>query len=227
MTRTFTGLALWMIFSTAHVGFSQRDAPAGRPRIELFWSDYTLLLNKLPAGARKAVEREVRSIFAEAGIELSFFVGSPEDHGRSDAHAIRIVLMPRSAEGWTLPREAMGAILERNARSGTVYVFVPVVERIIGHPVDGKMIHDVRKSHALARALARVLAHEIVHAIDPDIPHGPEGSVMSDNLTRGLLLGQRLSFHESTTKRLFEHFVRPSHHSGTLAQPGNGPTSTL
>ncbi len=58
----------------------------------------------------------------------------------------------------------MGAILERNGRARTVYIFVPTVERIIGHPVDGKLIHDGRKAHALARALARVLAHETVHA---------------------------------------------------------------
>ena len=202
MTRSLAGPALWMLFGLANSGFSQIDALAEKPRIDLFWSDYKLLLNKLPAGARKAVEREARSIFAEAGIELSFFVGSPEDLGNADAHAIRIVLMPRSAEGWSLRGDAMGAILERNARAGTIYVFVPVVERIIGHPVDDKMIHDGRKAHALARALARVLAHETVHAIDPDIPHGPEGSVMSDNLTLDLLLGHRLTFHESTTKRL-------------------------
>ncbi len=162
-------------------------------------------MNKLPAGARKAVEKEARSIFAETAIELSFFVGSPEDHASSDAHAIRIVLMPRSAEGWTLPGDAMGAILERNARTGTVYLFVPVVERIIGHPVDGKMLHDGRKAHALAR----VLAHETVHAIDPDIPHGPEGSVMSANLTSELLLGHRFSFHESTATRLLQSLARP------------------
>jgi hypothetical protein len=210
MTRTLVALALSMLaVPRADSGLSQTDAPAG-PRIELFWSDYKLLLNKLPAGARKAVENEARSIFAEAGIELSFFVGSPEDHGIIDAHAIRIVLMPRAAEGWTLPGEAMGAILERNARTGTVYVFVPVVERIVGHSVDGKMLHDGRKAHALARALARVLAHETVHAIDPDIPHGSEGSVMSANLTSELLLGHRLTFDGTTKARLLESLLRPA-----------------
>jgi hypothetical protein len=97
MTRTFVGLALWMILGLASAALSQTDA--GKPRIELFWSDYKLLQNKLSAGARKALEKEARSIFSEAGIELSFFVGSPEDHGASDARAIRIILMPRSVEG--------------------------------------------------------------------------------------------------------------------------------
>ena len=211
MTRTLVALALSTLFALrADSGLSRGEAPPAKPRIELFWSDYKLLSNKLPGGARKAVETEARSIFDEAGIELSFFVGSPEDHGNSSARAIRIVLMPRSGEGWTLSGDAMGATLEKSAGAGTVFVFVPVVERIVGHSIDDKMIHDGRKAHALARALARVLAHETVHVIDPDIPHGPEGSVMSDNLTAGLLLGHRLSFHESTSKRLLERLLRPS-----------------
>jgi hypothetical protein len=211
MTRTLVGLALSMFFVLeANASPLQTTDPDGKPRILLFWSDYKLLSNKLPVGARKAIEKEARSIFAEAGIDLSFIVGSPEDHGKSDAHVIRIILMPRSAEGWTLPGEAMGAILERRARAGTVYIFVPVVERVIGHDINReRMLHDGRKAHALARALARVLAHETVHAIDPDIPHGPEGSVMSANLTTALLLGHRLSFHESTTKRFLDSLRGP------------------
>lgn len=102
----------------------------------------------------------------------------------------------------------MGAILERNCRARTVYIFVPTVERIIGHPVDGKLIHDGRKTHALARTLARVLAHGTVHAIASDIPHGPEGAVMTPSVTSELLLGHRLSLHESTTKRLLERLPR-------------------
>ena len=210
MTRSFVGLALWVISGLASAAFSQTDAAAGKPRIELFWSDYKLLQNKLSAGARRALEKEARTIFSEAGIQLSFFVGSPEDHGASDARAIRVILMPRSAEGWTESDDAMGAVLERNARARTVYVFVPVVERTIGHSVDDKMLHDGRKAHALARALARVLAHETVHAIDSNIPHGPEGSVMSANLTSELLLGHRVTFDGTTKARLLESLLRPA-----------------
>lgn len=207
--RTFVRLVLSMLFVLlANAVSSQTAVPGEKPRIALFWTDYKLLLHKLPSGARRAVEREAQATFAEAGIEVSFRVGSPEDHEKSDDPAIRIVLMPRSAEGWTLPGEAMGAILERTPRAGTVYIFVPVVERVIGHDVDGdKMLHDGRKAHALARALARVLAHETVHAIDPDIPHGPEGSVMSANLTSQLLLGHRLSLHRTTMEQLRESLL--------------------
>ncbi len=86
-----------------------------------------------------------------------------------------------------------------------------MVERIIGLAVDGnQMLHDARKAHALARALGRVLAHEAVHAIDADIPHGPEGSVMSENLTSELLLGHRLAFDGTTKARLLESLLRPA-----------------
>jgi hypothetical protein len=189
---------------------ARKPAPGEKPRVELFWSDYKLLENKLSEGARAALEKETRAIFAQAGIELTFFVGFPENQERGNTPVIRVVLMPRSAEGWTLPSDAMGAILERIPTERTVYIFVPVVERVIGASVERKeMLHDGRKAQALARALGRVLAHEAVHALDPEIPHGPEGSVMSDNLTTGLLLGHRLSFHESTTKRLLERLLRP------------------
>ena len=102
--------------------------------------------------------------------------------------------------------------LEQNARDATVYVFLPVVERTMGLPAEGKMLHDGRKAHALARALARVLAHETVHVIDPDIPHGPEGSVMSENLTSAVLLGHRLAFHEDTARKLFERLLESVPH---------------
>jgi hypothetical protein len=191
MTEMLVALALWL------------SQAAPKPQIDLFWSDYELLTRKLSTGARKTLEREARSIFAQAGIELSFIVGSPEDHGRSDASAIRVILMPRSAEGWNAGGSAMGAVLEKDARIPTVYILVPVVERTIGLSVEpNERVHDGRKAHALARALARVLAHETVHAIDPDIPHGPEGSVMSESLTRELLLGDRLLLHQSTANRL-------------------------
>jgi hypothetical protein len=55
-----------------------------------------------------------------------------------------------------------------------------------------------------------VIAHETVHAIDPDIPHGPEGSVMSENLTSQLLLGHRLTFDETTKTRLLQSLLRPA-----------------
>ena len=197
MTRTVAALGLWLLNQ-------QMNPPAEKPRIELFWSDYKLLANKLPGGAKKALEKVAQAIFAEAGIELSFFVGSPEDHGKSGSNAVRIILMPRSAEGWSLPSEAMGASLGKNAGARTVYIFVPVVERMLGYAVDEKMLHDGRKAMALARALARVLAHEIIHAINPDIPHGPEGSLMTETLTRELLLQHRLSFHETTTRQLLQ-----------------------
>jgi hypothetical protein len=201
MTRTFLTVALAL--------FSSTSSAVEKPRVQLFWSDYELLANKLSAGARKALEREVRSIFADAGIDLHFIVGSPEDHGNRDVRAIRIVLMPRSGEGWAMGSEAMGAILEKNASAKTVYIFLPVVERTLGYSVDGKMLHDGRKSMALARALARVLAHETAHAIDSTIPHGPDGSVMTANLTSTLLLSERLRFHESTVEVLLRSLVVP------------------
>jgi hypothetical protein len=186
-------------------------SPTAKPRVALFWTDYRVLVSKLPPGARKAIEGEVQAIFGEAGIQVSFHVGSPEDHEPIDAHEIRVILMPRSAEGWKLVDGAMGAILERAPRRATVYIFVPVVERTIGQSAErNEMIHDTRKAHALARALARVLAHEAVHAIDSDIPHGPEGSVMSANLTSEFLLGHRRSFDETTRKRLLESLFRPA-----------------
>jgi len=57
-------------------------------------------------------------------------------------------------------------------------------------------------------ALARVRAHETVHAIDPEIPHGPEGTVMSKNLTSTALLAHHLSLDETTKARLREALLK-------------------
>ncbi len=197
-----------LIFPRANPGLPQTETPAGKLRIELFWSDYKLLKSKLSAGARQALEREAQTIFAEAGIELSFFVGAPEESWKDrlplHSHRSRAPLGRRLVS--TEQRD--GRDPGRNARAGTVFIFVPVVERTIGLEVDGKVLHDGRKAHALARALARVLAHETVHVIDPEIPHGPEGSIMSANLTRALLLDHRLSFHEATSTQLLQSLAQ-------------------
>jgi hypothetical protein len=200
MTRTV--LVLSSLGLLAHTVLAQE----GKPRVAVVWTDYELLSGKLPSGARKAIERETRSIFAEAGIDASFHHEGDEP---VPGFRVRVVLVPRSGESFRLPGAAMGAILERTPSRGTVYVFVPV-ERAIGISLDGReMLHDGRKTHALARALARVLAHEVVHAVDSGIPHGPEGSVMGENLTGKLLLGHRLSLHETTVERLLDRLGRP------------------
>jgi hypothetical protein len=173
----------------------QREALPRTSQIDLFWSDYELLRRKLPSGGRKAVEREVEAIFVEAGISVRFQEGSPEDNGARGPFAIGIILMPHGAHALGLSPAAMGAnVIE----SQTVYVFFPVILQILGEDMETKVLHDARKGRVFARALARVLAHEFVHAIDPKIPHGPEGSLMSENLTRKLLLSHELSLHEST-----------------------------
>lgn len=110
----------------------------------------------------------------------------------------------------TLPGEAMGAILERSGHARTVYIFAPAVERTIGLASMAECF-TMEGRPMVWCALARVLAHETVHAIDPDIPHGPEGSVMNANLTSALLLGNRLSLHESTTTSLLKSLAASQH----------------
>jgi hypothetical protein len=204
MSLTMVALAVSLLtLPRANPGLPQKEAPAANPRIDLFWSDYELLRRKLPSGGRNAVEREVQTILGEAGISVRFQEGSPEDNGARGPLAIRIILMRHGAHTLGLSPGAMGANV---VESRTVYAFFPVILQIVGEDVESnnKILHDARKGRVFARALARVLAHEIVHAIDPEIPHGPQGSVMSANLRRELLLDHRLSFHESTTRQLLE-----------------------
>ncbi len=65
MTGAVIALAWGMLMAAE--GLSQTGATVAEPRIDLFWSDYELLSRRLAAGARKAVEREARKIFAEEG----------------------------------------------------------------------------------------------------------------------------------------------------------------
>jgi hypothetical protein len=121
------------------------------------------------SGARKAINRRGRS--RRGGSRASF--SSAPRKSASDGPPFASS-PPRSAEV-DLPGEAMGLILEKRARARSTSSFR---WSAIG-PVDGKML---RRRRPMRRPRSSTgVAHETVHAIDSDIPHGPEGSVMSAN----------------------------------------------
>jgi hypothetical protein len=195
-----------------------------RPSMELYWSDREALERTLRPGDRIAAEKEVVAIYEAVGIAVRFppspsavaaveaveTVGEAEPDARAAFH---IVLIERSGAGFRLPAGAMGAILEKDPARRTVFVFLPVIQRALGYPVDGKtqnakLIHDARKGRVLARALGRVVAHEIAHAIDSDLPHGPADTVMCANLTGQMLRRDRLELDVAAGERLRERIAR-------------------
>jgi hypothetical protein len=178
------------------------------PAIDVFWADPAMLEQKLPPAGRQAAQDEVAAIYREVGITVTF----PESHSdaKSAPTSFHVVLLARSSAGLGLPREALGAILEKDPARNTAFVFLPAVLKSLRHALseDMKMIHDARKARLFARALGRVVAHEIAHVIDAELPHGPGNDLMSAVLTPRLLQQHRLTFDEATGERLRERVSR-------------------
>lgn len=185
-------------------------ASAQEHRIEISWSDPELLERKLPLADRLAAEEEVIRIYLEIGIAASFLVDPPAAEENDRPPAFHVVLVARTGEGFRVSGQAMGAILEKNPATRTVFVFLPVILRLMEDPVgnERRLVHDARKGRVLARAVGRVVAHEVAHAIDPDMPHGPPESLMSEHLTSPMLRRYRIGFDEATAERLREGLAR-------------------
>jgi hypothetical protein len=180
-------------------------ASAGERTIELFWSNPVPLERKLKRADRLAAEREVVRIYREIGIVASFPPLAAADGGEEERPpAFHVILVDRSGEGFRLSRQAMGAILEKRPANRTVFLFLPVILNAMRDPAEHerKLVHDARNGRPLARAVGRVVAHEIAHVIDPEMPHGPPESLMSEHLSFRMLWQDRLGFDDATAARL-------------------------
>jgi hypothetical protein len=179
--------------------------------LELFWSDhYGLLQKKLPLWGRNALQKQIEEIFDDVGVGVRWLDQAPENERTSGPLAVRIVLIPLSGEGWRLPANAMGAVMDKRLLTRTLYVFFPIVLQSLGESAASKsMLRDPRRVRDVSRALARVVTHEVVHAIDPEIPHAHADGIMSAHLTAELLRRDALSFTPETATRLVAAVARP------------------
>ena len=164
---------------------------------------------KLPGWGRASLHEHVEDLFRDIGVHVRWLETFPENDRTSRPVAVRIVLVPLSGEGWRLPRNVMGVVMDKSQRTRTLYVFLPSVLHSIGDETGTEtMLRDPRRVRDLARGLARVVTHEVVHAIDPEIPHSTTDSIMRDHLTAELLRRDDLGFSGSTVSRLVAAIAR-------------------
>jgi hypothetical protein len=193
-------------------GAGAEPSPGADHELDLFWSDhYELLPKNLPVWGRESLQKHIEELFGEVSVRVRWLEEAPGSERTSGPLAVRIVLIPLSGEGWRLPRNAMGAVMDRRHRTRSLYVFLPSVLRSIGDETGTRrMARDPRRIRNLARALARVVTHEVVHAIDPQIPHATTDSIMSAHLTHQMLRREVLGFDAGTSEQLLLALVRTS-----------------
>lgn len=203
-------LALSVVVAGAEAASPPASSSGPEHELELFWSDhYELLQQKLPVWGRKSLQKHIEDLFHEVGVGVRWLETPPENERTSGPLAVRIVLIPLSGEGWRLPRNAMGAVMDRHLLTRTLYVFMPSVLESVGDETGTKrMLRDPRRVRDLARALARVVTHEVVHAIDLEIPHATTDSIMSAHLTPEMLRRDLLGFAPSTAEQLLAALAR-------------------
>jgi hypothetical protein len=161
--------------------------PASPPRITLVWFD---LLRELPTGSHDVAD-EVRAIFAELGIEVTWRQGEPgTSYGGTRELEIAVIALAEDPSPTRRSRTILGLVQREPRPTRTVWAFMGNIKRAVGHdPEAAREVHPVEQ-RLLARAVGRVIAHEVVHAVAPEHPHDRRG-LMRHALSRTLLVGVR------------------------------------
>ncbi len=156
----------------------------GTPSLNLVWNDHYGLFNRRTSNwGYEAMKREIDKIFRPIGIDVAV-----TENAKGRPSEIFVVLIPWDGSRWGLSKNAMGAIPVGNNRTGSVYIFVPVIMKVLGHPPNlMRRPHKPQKTAECARALARVVAHEVVHTLVPHLGHDSKG-IMDAEVDRNHLL---------------------------------------
>ena len=150
-------------------------------------------------------------------------IGIPADRRLLNSHwfhcvgekYINAVVLASEARSRT-PANAMAAARgERGSRKYGIFVYFESVRRTLGYQG-----HDLspRQMWELSRALARIVAHEVVHALAPARGHADSG-LMTERLTRNLLLADRIELDESSLALVVAAMQEWQFPARTSAQP--------
>jgi len=141
-------------------------------------------------GADGVAWAEARSIFEEAGIDVTWRRASAREEARPGE--IRVVLVDRVLVDRASRRPVLGTTPLGPRRPGLVWVHGGSVRVVLGIPLRrAAQMLTVAQRRDLGVALGRVVAHEVVHTIVPLVGHGDQ--LMSSTLTREQLTSAHLS----------------------------------
>ena len=173
--------------------------------VTLVWYD---VQEQLPEGFA-TMAHEVRSIFAEIGVEVGWRAAAPgESYGGGATREIAVIAL---AEDPSLARRStpvLGLVIREPQPTRAFWAFVGNLRRALGLEKRPGERLGPRECERLARALGRVVAHEVVHALAPEHPHGV--GLMKHALSRALLTGPRRPLGDACARSVLQALRQPS-----------------
>ena len=129
--------------------------PGGAPSLTLAYFNCA----ELPPEIGEAMDREVRSILGQLGIEVRA-LWNPEGQPFNGVIHLKALLLPSDGSNMGLRETVMGAVRGRDFPGTAVYVFYPNILAALNDPK-----YRTPTSEEVGQAVGRVVAHEIVHAL--------------------------------------------------------------
>lgn len=175
-------MAAWLFLALVAVPLAPEPVV---PTLTLVWHDSARCF---PAVGLERLGNEMEALFRDHGISVRFHAASEnEDLQKIPEPRVNAVVLPGEDRFRTAPNAMAAALGERGGRYG-IFVFFDSVRRTLGYRGNDL---SPRHTYELSRALARVVAHEVVHVLAPARGHAESG-LMTERLTRDLLLGDRI-----------------------------------
>jgi len=114
---------------------------------------------ELPPEISEAMDREVRAILGQLGIEVQA-LWNPEAQPVHGVIHLKALLMPSNGSNMGFRDTVMGAVRGRDFPGTAVYVFYPNIVAALNDPK-----YRSPTPEETGRAVGRVVAHEIIHAL--------------------------------------------------------------
>jgi hypothetical protein len=184
------------------------DAAEDKARLHFILSDGHNQLR----GQSKRVADEVIAIFRAMGIDAIW--SSDPSASPVALPTVLISVVPHSARGWRIKKEAMAAVLGNGPDSpGTIFLFYPDIALNFQA---GRTEAPRNAPQALVSwhvAVARIITHEILHSFLPGRPHDPDGIFM-ESLRRETLMRRGLEVRSDTREAMVARLQELGHDSG-------------
>lgn len=167
------------------------------PLLRLFLFDPT---KRLPEATLAAMGLEVRGIFRELSVDVSFEVAEDgTNFGTGPGLEIPVIVLPQDPDRGRRKKRVLGLVVKEQTPERAIWAFVDNVRWTLGVAPGTGLGPLVSEQSEMGIALGRVVAHEVVHAIAPDEPHARKG-LMNHSFDRAFLLGNHATLDERCSR---------------------------
>jgi hypothetical protein len=155
---------------------------------------------ELPPDVSAAMDREVRAILAQLGIEVRA-LWNPEGQPADGMIHLKALLLPMDGSTMGFRDTVMGAVRGRNFPGTAVYVFYPNILAALKDPK-----YRSPTPEEVGRAVGRVVAHEVVHALGGNA-HTLLG-IMAQVMERDFLMQTKVTVRSVDSEELVHTLTR-------------------